>query len=82
MPLGQLRVGLADLLDGVGRSDGHDQFAGGHELGELGEHARGAGLGPSDGLGPELLGGGEVDDGLDPPGRDSEPNRELDVAAG
>src|SRR6266567_2182350 len=76
----ELGVGLADLRQRVDVRDRHLEVSVGDQAGQRGEHlgAR-PGRCPPVNLHPVLRGGREIDDGVDPLGRDAEGEGQLDV---
>ena len=77
---GEFRVGVPDLLERVDRGDWHGQPAPGDVLGHRREDVRGACLRAGFGLRAIALRGGEVNDGVDPVGRNAEVGREVYIA--
>ncbi len=76
----ELGVGLSDLRQRVDVRDGHLKMSVGDQAGQFGEHlGAGPGCAPPVGLHPVLRRGREIGDGIDPLGRDTEGEGQLDV---
>src|SRR5258708_12921284 len=76
----KLLVCCANLFDWIDGLDRNDQSVLGDEVGQFGEDAAVVAFGLAGGVNTVLLGGSEVDDGVDPVGFDAEAQSQVDLA--